>query len=413
MSGKASLLLVIGFSMIFMAKATKLLEFSNSAVDNYVQYYSESIAHNIAVAGANMASNELFFNKYWTKGYSNLDFSGGKLDVQIQTIGADNRKIISIGDFNGISDSVIVTLQPKNFAQYGNFYNSMAAWAATGDTFSGPFHTNDFLKCYGDPVFLGYTTTRKGLMKYKPWMNPEFQGGFESGVYIPLEFDTSEIRQAAYSGGYIFKDNSKKQKVIDVSLVFNEDGTVTYKQKTGKKWSSEQTVPLTDLAPNGVIYVEKGNIYVEGTLSGQATIVASRKGSSAGMVHITDDIVYKNNPLTNPNSTDMLGIVAERNVQVDFNPSTGDLDIHASIYSQADGLVIENYQKYPSANNMNIIGGVIGEKVQPTAEYVWKNGKLVAVAGYRYVHKFDERFYSFVPPFFPKTKYYKVVSWLE
>ncbi len=131
------------------------------------------------------------------------------------------------------------------------------------------------------------------------------------------------------------------------------------------------------------------------------------------MIHITDDIRYNKNPLSDPTSTDMLGLIAEKNVQVDFNLTTGNLDIHASMYSQQDGLVIEDYASYPTANNMNIIGGVIGQQVRATATYAWNGSAYVPTHGYSYVHKFDERFNKTVPPFFPKTKYYKVVTWLE
>ena len=415
MGGKVSLILVLGFSTIFALVGKDMLQFSNSATDNYVAYYNKTRAHNIAVSGANMAVNEIFINKTWKVGYSSLNLDYGTLDVSVDSLPNDTKMVTSIGHFYNSSDTVSVTLAPKNFAQYGNFYNTMAAWAATGDTFSGPFHTNDFLKCYGDPVFLGYTTTKNGVKLFDNKSNPEFHSGFEDGVYIPLEFDTSIIRKAAYDNGKIFYDTTGNNKRVDLKLEFKPDGNVEYSLNIDKKgWTPDQTVPLNTLAPNGVIYVEKGNVFIEGTLNGRASVVASKKGDKkAGMIHITDDLRYNKNPLTDPTSNDMLGLIAEKNVQVDFNPSTIDLDINASIYSQEDGLVIERYKDYPTAHNMNIIGGVIGEKVRATATYKWDGTKYVPTHGYSYVHKFDERFYNVVPPFFPKTKYYKIVSWLE
>jgi len=417
MGGKVSLILVLGFSSLFAIMGTEMLKSSNEATDNYVDYFEKTKAHNIAVSGANMAANEIFINKFWMTGYSSLQIDNGSLSVRIDSSNIYDRIITSVGEFDGIKDTVIAFLQPKNFAQYGNFYNSMGAWAATGDTFSGPFHTNDFLKCYGDPVFLGYTTTKNGVKLYhnNGTDNPEFHGGLESGVSIPLEFDTSIIKQAAYNGGKIFYDTTGNNYIIDTKFVLNNDGTVDYSTNiNGTGWSPVINEPLTTLAPNGVIYVEKGNVFVEGTLNGQLSIVASKKGNNgAGKIHITDDIRYNKNPLTDPTSTDMLGLIAEKNVQVDFNLTTGDLDIHASMYSQQDGLVIEDYSSYPGANNMNIIGGVIGQKIRATAKYKKIGGKYVPTNGYSYVHKFDVRFNKTVPPFFPKTKYYKVVTWLE
>ena len=414
MGGKVSLILVLGFSTIFGLLGRDLLNFSNEASDNFYEYYSKTRAHNIAVSGANMSANKLFLNQSWINGYRDLEIDDGTLDVYVDTFETYNRRIYSIGYYNGISDTVIVTFEPKNFAQYGNFYNKMAAWAATGDTFRGPFHTNDWLKCFGNPVFMGYTTTQKGVIKYNSKTHPEFLGGLETGVYIPLEFDTSIIRQAAYDGGMIFR-NPKKNGLIDLELKLLPDGKVTYRTKLdNKNWSNPSTTPLITLAPNGVIYVEKGNVFIEGTLNGRLSVVASRKGSNdAGKIHITDDVRYNQDPRKYPESNDMLGLIAENYVQVDFNPSTGDLDIQASIYSQRDGLIIENYQHYPDARNMNLLGGIIGEKVRATALYKWDGKKYVVTHGYSYVHSFDERFYKIVPPFFPKTKYFKIVSWLE
>ena len=66
----------------------------------------------------------------------------------------------------------IVWLEPKNFAQFGNFYDLFGnVWAATGDTFSGPFHTNDYLNTFGDPVWLGFTTSLKGVKLYDKYSN--------------------------------------------------------------------------------------------------------------------------------------------------------------------------------------------------------------------------------------------------
>jgi hypothetical protein len=415
MTGKTSLILVLAFSILFGIMGANMIRTSNEATDSYIEYYSKTKAHDLAVSGANMAANAIFINKYWMAGYNNLNIDYGLLNVSVDSFGYDNKLITAIGDFEGYRDTVLVWLEPKNFAQYGNFYNSMAAWAATGDTFSGPFHTNDYLKCYGDPVFLGYTTTRNGVQLYNSNSHPEFHGGLEEGVYIPLEFDTSLIRQAAFNNGKIFKDTTGSNQLIDVKLSLLSNGTVDYSYNINHSgWSTTFNQPLNTLAPNGVIYVEKGNVFIQGTLNGKISVVASQKGDpTAGVIHITDDLKYNKNPLVDPTSTDMLGLIAENYTQVDFNLTTGDLDLHASIYSQKDGLIIEKYGDYPTAHNLNIVGGVIGEKVRATATYIWNGSAYVPVHGYSYVHKFDERFNKTVPPFFPKTKYYKVVSWLE
>ena len=420
MGGKVSLLLILGFSGIFGLMGRNLLNFSNEASDNFYDYYSGTRSHNIAVSGANMAANKLFKDKTWTAGWDALSIDDGSLNVTVEIFETYKRRIFSVGTYRGTSDTVIVTLQPKNFAQYGNFYDKNGAWWATGDTLRGPFHTNDWLRAYGTPVFLGNVTTNKGVKLFNKNAHPEFYGDLETGVKIPLEFDDSIIKTAAFDNGKIFKwDDDDDDEIIDVSLVLNPDGTITYKTREydddgDEEWDDPTTVALNTLTPNGVIYVERGNVYIEGTLNGQLSVVATRKGDKkAGTIHITGDVKYNTDPRIDPASTHMLGLIAGEKVQVDFDPTRGDIDIHASIYSQKDGLVIEKYKKYPGGSNMNLLGGIIGKELRATAKYKWDGSKYVVTNGYSYVHTFDERFYDIVPPSFPNTKYFKIVSWLE
>ena len=338
------------------------------------------------------------------------------MNVEIDTFGYDGRKISAVGEFRGVEKRVEIFLEPENFALFGNFYNVMGSvqWAS-GDTCRGRFHANDWINCYGDPVFLGPATTSKGVKPYDKFSHPEFHGGTKVTDPIPLTFDTSALRIAAYTNGKVFRDTTNKNKVTTVDLTFLANGNVSYKIQIGTgSYTTVRTVPLTTLAPNGLIYVERGNIRVEGILNGRTTIVASQKGTStAGQVFITNSIEYAENPIIHPTSDDMMGIVAENKVTVTYNDSRGNIDINASIYSQKDGLVIEKYADYPAAYNMNLLGGIIGQKVQPTAKYKLIGGKYVPVNGYSYVHNYDERFTKVRPPYFPATKYFRVISWFE
>jgi len=417
MGGKVSLILVMSFSVLFALFGRNILNSSVMVTENYSDYYSNARARAIAISGANLAINKLFLDKNWMAGFPTTNFSSGTFKVKIDTIGYDSRKITSVGQFYNKTKTVEIVLEPVNFSIFGNFYNVFNnVWAATGDTFQGRFHANDWINCYGDPVFMGPATTSKGVKLYDKYSHPEFLGGTKVVDPIPLQFDTSVIRIAAYTGGKVFRDTTNKGKATYLDLNFQADGNVQYKQKIGSgSWTATKTVPLTSLAPNGVIYVEKGNITVQGTLNGRATIVASQKGTDAslGQIQIANSIQYSKNPLTDPSSTDMLGMVAENLVRVLYDNSRGDINIHGSIFSQKDGLVIDNYSSYSKAYKMNLVGGVIGQKVQPTATYALKNGKYVPTNGYSYIHKFDTRFTKVRPPFFPGTKSYRVVSWYE
>lgn len=414
MGGKVSLMLVMLFSALFALFGTNILKSSVAMTDNFSNYYNNIKAQSIAISGANMAINQLFLNKNWMTGYSSIDYASGELNVDIDTVGWDERKITSIGTFNGINKKVEILLEPENFALFGNFYNVLGSvWWATGDTLQGRFHTNDFINCYYNPVFLGPATSVKGVKLYNASSHPEFHGGTELVNNIPIQFDTSAIRVAAYTNGKIFRDTTNSGKTVFVDLTFLASGQVKYRIKLGSTgtYGSYSTVALTSLSPNGVIYVEKGNINVEGTLNGRATLVATEKGASdAGRINITNSIQYKDNPLTDPSCDDMMGMVAENSVHVTKNTTRGDITIHSAIFSQKDGLVIDNYSDYPTAYKMNLVGGIIGEKLQATADY---DGSGNPIRGYSYIHRYDTRFEKIRPPYFPSTNHYRIVTWYE
>ncbi len=455
------MLLVIGFSLIFMSVSNNFNTLSVKSIEGYSDYFVETMAYNIAVSGANMAANQIFVDRTWEAGYSNLSINGGTLNVYVSNTasGASGKikichcppgnfgarhtlelpataiaahlahgdylgvcdsaqgynsqiaTIVSEGTYGNVTKTINIELRPTSYAKYGNFYATCSAQPATGDTFNGPFHVNGKLYTSGSPVFWGKVTTKSGLVMQGSPKDPKFYGGYQTGIDIPNEFDTTGMRSNA---GKVFKDTTGTGKTTDVRLYFNADGTVTYSSRLGiGAYSTPKTVPLTTLAPNGLIYVEKGNIYTKGTLNGRATIVASKKGSSGyGKVIFEDNLQYQQDPKITPSSDDMLGIVAESDIRIQDNATTRGKDIitQASMYSVTgtvgpdDGLVTQAALK-----SWRILGGVIAADTRVTATY----SGSTPIRGLRFVHRYDDRFMTAVPPYFPRTKYYEIVSWFE
>ena len=463
MGGKAAILLVLGFSLIFLFYGHRFNRLSTDSVDNLMNYYEDTKAHNIAVSAANLAANKLFLDKTWDEGFENVSFDGGTYNVYVSNNFSASGKVIvchkppgnaaaqktmslpatalgghmhhgdllgpcagdvvdekiativAEGTFQGVTRVVTVDLRPSYFSKFGNYYSSISAMPATGDTFNGPFHTNGKLTTYGTPVFWGKTTAKKGLKKLGSPKDPKFYGGFESGVDIPLAFDTTGMRSAASTGGKVFKDSTSTNQQTDVELEFLSSGNVKYSQKIGAgPWSPTVEVPISSIAPNGVLYVERGNVYVKGTLNGKLTVVASKKGTSGcGNIYQTDDIEYNSDPKTNPNSTDVLGLVAEDNIRLQYNNNTKKKDIitQASMFALngnigPDDQLVSNDGKLAS---WKILGGLIANTTRVTAHY----SGSTPYEGYRFVHSYDDRFMKYAPPFFPNTKSLEIVSWYE
>ena len=411
MGGKASLYMVLGFSLIFMVVSMNYGRLTGNAVDNNLKYYKQTIAHNIAVTGANMAANKIFLNKDSTNGYTNLPFSGGLINVTVENLSGNKKKINATGNYGGESKDVTILLQPSGYSKYAYYTNIFPGntFLTTGDTITGPFHTNGKLNVQGSPVFQGKASAKNGLKLMGSGSDPKFYGGFESGVDVPLNWSSSGIKEAADESGFIF--NAGGAGKIDVRLTFNSDATITYsKRYDSGGWSSDSTVALSAFAPNGVIYVQKGNVYLKGVVNGSYTVVADQSsGNGTGNVYIEDDIRYKNNPLTNPNSHDMLGIISSNNVLISDNlANRTNVNIDASIFAYKGGLGLVN-ENMPYSGTLKVFGGVIEYQGRTTGTV---SGSTF-VNGYHERVVFDERLMLNSPPYFPTTDKYEVVSWLE
>ncbi|MCK5591311.1 MAG: hypothetical protein KAI72_05090, partial [Candidatus Pacebacteria bacterium] len=199
----------------------------------------------------------------------------------------------------------------------------------------------------------------------------------------------------------------------DIRLIFNDDATVTYSTKLTSEstWSADSTTALSTFAPNGVIWNTKGNLYVSGTINGKYTIgVGISSGVGSGNIHIENDLVYRSDPIDDPNCTDMLGLIAGNNLVIDNTPANhNDVNIHASIYAAQGGLSVEDLNNFPSAGDLYLAGGMVGYQNQDFSIY---SGTSLT-NGYRLKLKYDERFMVTVPPHFPNTNSFEIVSWYE
>lgn len=434
MGGKAILFVILGYSIIFSVLIFNSTTTTTRAVDNLSEYYSKTHLQNIATSGANMAANKIFMDPSWSGGYTNLPLDGGKLDISVSTFAVDKIKIISKATYEGIFDGefkedtaiVKIILQPSSFSKFGYYTNYWPGWGylVTGDTIDGPFHTQGRLNTLGSPVFTGKSTTKDGTYSIgNVWgfgpADPQFLGGYESPVDIPFTLNTSKLDDAADFDGRLFKDTSGDP--LDVRLKFIDDGSATGKVEWSTKktssstWSAPVLANLDTLAPNGVLWNEKGNLYLSGTVNGKYTVGTAKDGSNQGYVYLEDDIVYRNDPLnmsggvtsTNPLCKDMLGIVAEKQVIVKNNTANQhDINIHASVFNFDGGITVEGLTSgSPDMGIMRIHGGLIENSAQVTG---YTNG-----AGYNQVIKFDKRFNTETPPYFPATEQYEIVSWFE
>ncbi|MGD8305242.1 MAG: hypothetical protein PVF17_01185 [Ignavibacteria bacterium] len=419
MTGKATLLVIAGFSLVFLVISHNFGSVSNRSVDNYVDYYNETISHSIAVSGANMAANNIYLDPTWDNGYRRIDYQNGELDVFINIIDPfqNIREIVSVGEFNGITSTVRVTLAPSKFSKFAYYSVSEGGniWWTKSDTVWGPFHTQDYMRVYRHPVFYGKATTKKSLIYYtsKSKDKPYFYGGFEQGVDLPLPGDAvSDIEPVAVDNGLLFTGQDT------VYMTFDYD-SLKYKYSYRDDYT---TVYLPDAAPNGVIFAKGSTVRLQGVLTGQYSVVSSsvttytgrrrrrREVTTGGTIYLDNDIVFHKDPRTDPTSTDLLGIIAEDEVLItDNSANRNDINIHASIFCENGGFGAEDYNRRPESGNINLLGGII----QNIRRAVGTFNSRGTSTGFNKRYMYDDRLMVASPPAFPGTGSFEIVSWQE
>jgi len=228
----------------------------------------------------------------------------------------------------------------------------------------------------------------------------------------------NDLETAAENGGYNFDGDEDT-----LYLTFAGD---SLKYRFNYK-DQPTTVYTKDFAPNGVIFASGATIRLQGTVGGNVTVGSSTtttaitkgKGKkkkttyveTGGNIYLDDDIVYKNDPNSNPNATDMLGIVAEQNVFVtDNNANSKDIHIQAAIFAQKGGFGAENYASRPPSGSIVLNGGITQNTRLAVGTFNW-SGKIVS--GFSKSYHYDNRLMISSPPFFPDTGSLEIVSWYE
>lgn len=412
MVGRGTLFVILGFSLLFSLASNYWQKNSTESVDNFVQYYRQTTAHNIAVSVANVGADSIFLNPLAPIIHTSGDFSGGTYEINTSSytrFGLHDTILTAVGEFEGVKDTVQVLFSRYSFSKYAFFsVNESNVYWASGDTMWGPYHTESKMNISGRPVFYGKVTTRLGTNPKLPSYSakPYFYGGYESGVSISLPTSLSDLKSVAAktftnpgSGPY------------DVYFTFNDDGTVTYKDNT---MANDTTVALSSLASNGVIYVSKGNAHVSGVLNGKATIVADgSSGSGYGNIYIEGDITYKDDPTKGP-CDDMLGLVANNNVTIaKLSTPKEDIYIDAAVLARTGSFEYAGYNDkvVGALGSIHLYGSITNYQRGGVGTFSSSTGQKLS--GYSKSYRYDNRMATQAPPFFPTGGSFEIVGWRE
>lgn len=411
--GRAILLIVCGLTIIFGIDQVNISQRDKAMVERSSISASSAQARNVASSLIDLAISKLNADMTLRSTISQSNYMGGSGTVQFYDPSNDSKLgpydllLVANGHYLNQTAKITVLMRRTSYSKYAYFtnYEPSNIYFVTGDSLKGPVHTNGTMHVSGEPVFEGQVTSPN---QWTGTGAPQFLGGynFSSGtVQMPTDF--TGLKNMAANGGLQFSNSIK--------IKFNSDGTadISTRQKTLNSyvysWSSPQSYNLSNY--NGVI-TSKKSVYVQGDLKGRVTVL------SGGNTHITGDLTYASNPVTNPGSTDMLGLVSSNNVIVDDGAQnvngSSNLTIQASIMALKSFYV----QDYSSTSigprgTLHLLGGIVQNTRGPVGTFTSYGGTITNVSGYVKSYDYDNRLKSSWPPGYPLEDAYSIISWKE
>jgi hypothetical protein len=413
--GKASIIYVIGLSFLVGTALLNLNGAGTDAMNNYMVYYGNTAARNIAASGANMGCSDLFLNPAYNTPYVNVDFAGGKLNVRFVESG--NKKfVVSVGKIDVgprvIRDTVIAELHNETLARYAWFTNFEAnkggqptSWS-TGDTAWGPAHTNDKFNINGSPVFMRKATAWQKAVPNKN--SGVFKGGYEWGITIPYPNNLNGFVTAA-------TDPSNGHAVMnaDAYVSFLPGGTI--RLRVPSAGTDVVYGSVAAFTANGAFAVVGGDLYVEGTVTGDLAVGAIVGGMGGGNVYITGDIRYGVDPLVDPGSTDKLGVYAQNDIQVKYDNSNPaaytNRRVDASLFSLTGVFEVQDAKNYAPRGALQTLGAMMQYRRGEIGDVNPGSGALLH--GYYKRFRFDDRLTFSPPKYYPSAGRFTLYSWRE
>lgn len=314
-------------------------------------------------------------------------------------------------DGTGVSRALRVRLGQQNFSRYAYFTDlektpgGTTIWFTSNDEFFGPVHTNDQIHIHGNPVFHEEVASGGASVDYynggPPADNPVLEKGLTLNagtIALPISTDMLKAKAQEADGLYFTGSTVSVEMFVDGA----GDGKLRVSINGGA--STDYDVP-----DNGVCYVS-GKAQVKGVLKGQMTL------ASDGDIEIMDNCTYDTDPRTDPTSTDMLGLVSEKNVYLDGNPyganvDTADETVMASIMALDTSFTVENYSSGSPRGALVVYGGIIQAKRGPVGTFSAYTGQIVT--GYSKDYTYDPRLMDNPPPAFPTTGEIDKIAWEE
>jgi len=236
----------------------------------------------------------------------------------------------------------------------------------------------------------------------------------------------STMRDDAIADGSRYRASGS---TVGYRIIFNNNGTYTIRNVTSlqanvSQWSDNWSAPSwvnyreeynanslvgTYNAPaHGVIFIEDGNAWIEGTVKGRYTVAVGsfpdQQANSTRNIIINHDITY-----LAKDGTNSLGLIAQKDIRVP-RYAHDDLEINAIMLAQWGKVFYNNYQTNELKNTITVYGGTITNQGRA---WGWSSGATVNDGFQNQVLTYDSSATFSPPPSFPTTGEYTLISWEE
>lgn len=413
--GRGLLLLVTGMFIVVGIVQSGINNRNSVLPERSINYQEELHATNVVNSGIDYALREIINNQSWTEGFSSDNYEGASVNITVYDQGSPNIPpnsipvwdqhtllVHGVAEYEGQVSQSELYLRKDSFSKYSYFtdYEPSNIYFIWSDELSGPVHTNGRFNIAGDPTFYGEVTSPEDWHGYTYMENdPNFFGGSDFSAPRrdpPTTYSLNKLKNDAGASGLTF-DNQ-------VRLEFRDNQQLFVTEKTGRSWWSARQYTIDLSTYNGVISSSEA-MSVRGTIDGQYTVHSEKD------IWIDGDIRYNVDPAVDSNSSDLLGLVSEKEVIIDDNAHRhegySDLTIHASIMALDKSFSAEDYNRGGARGNLNLLGGIVQQQRGPMGTF--SGGSIRS--GFNKQYEYDERLMRMNPPGFPRESFFSIVHW--
>ncbi len=111
--GKSTVVYVVGLAVIIGITLMNVNEATVDSLDTYATYFGRTMAHNIALAGANIGTNKILFSATYSSAFAD-SFAGGYYTVQYDSTAPMQKSMVVLANFNSGGEEIRDTIRASS-----------------------------------------------------------------------------------------------------------------------------------------------------------------------------------------------------------------------------------------------------------------------------------------------------------